>query len=310
MDSAPFLFMVYIPDIRQIKVFLALEETRSFTASAEKLNITQSAVSHSLKSLETSFSCQLIERHGKKCMLSPHGEVFFHHAKQALEQLEIASKKIQTLNKWGYSSIKVGASNTLCQYIIPEALANFYKKQKRAEVFITPGDTASLVKQLDKGKLDIAIGIRKKSLENDHIFVPVIEDKLCFVTSPDHTWCKKAPESCEDFEQERFILYDKESITSQIINSHLPGIGIRQRATLEIGNMESIKKMAALNVGVGIISEWIASEELKNGSLVKHEINPAPSREWGIYMSKSKSLSLSEEEFTKCIKAQLFECIN
>jgi DNA-binding transcriptional LysR family regulator len=58
--------MVYIPDIRQIKVFLALEETRSFTAAAEKLNITQSAVSHSMKSLESSLACQLIERHGKR----------------------------------------------------------------------------------------------------------------------------------------------------------------------------------------------------------------------------------------------------
>lgn len=301
--------MSYIPDIRQIKVFLALEETRSFTASAEKLNITQSAVSHSLKSLETSFSCQLIERHGKKCTLSPHGEVFFHHAKQALTELELASRKIQTLNKWGYSSIKVGASNTLCQYILPDALANFYKKEKRAEVFIIPDDTTSLVKLLDQGKLDIAVGIRKKSLENDHVFIPVTEDTLCFITSPEHPWCKKKPETCEHFEKERFIIYGKDSITAQIINAHLPGIGIRQRTTLDIGNMESIKKMASLNVGVGIISEWIASEELEMGTLIKHDITPAPSRQWGIYINKSKSLSLPEEEFIKCLKEQFHQLI-
>lgn len=302
--------MFYIPDIRQIKIFLALEQTRSFTAAAEKLNITQSAVSHSMKSLETSLDCKLIERHGKKCILSPHGEVFLHHATQAHKQLELASQKINTLNKWGYSSIKIGASNTLCQYILPEALASFYKEEKKAEVFITPGDVTSLVKQLGEGKLDIAFGLYKKNLETDYIFIPIIEDTLCFITSPTHPWSIKKPTECEDFAQERFIIYGNDSVTQSTINSHLPGIGIRQRATLEIGNMESIKKMAALGVGVGIISEWIAAEELSSKKLIKHSINPAPSRQWGYYLHKSKSLSLPEEDFLTSVKEQFEACVN
>lgn len=296
--------MVYIPDIRQIKIFLALEETRSFTAAAEKLNITQSAVSHSMKSLETSLNCKLVERHGKRCVLSPHGEVFFHHATQAFRQLELASQKIHTLNKWGYSSIKIGASNTLCQYILPEALASFYEDEKRSEIFITPGDITTLVKKLSTGLLDIAFGLYKKNLETDHIFIPIVEDSLSFVTSPTHSWCTQKPTNCEDFEKERFIIYGNDSVTQQIINSHLPGIGIRQRATLEIGNMESIKKMAALEVGVGIISDWIARDEIENNKLIKHEINPAPTRQWGYYISKSKALSLPEEAFVKSVKDQ------
>lgn len=294
--------MKYIPDIRQINIFLALEETRSFTAAAEILGITQSAVSHSMKSLEASFSCQLIERYGKQCRLSPHGEVFFHHAKQAIKQLELASNKIEILNKWGYSSLKVGASNTLCQYIIPDALANFYKSQQRTEVFITPNDTTSLVKLLNKGELDLAFGIRKKGLENDHQFIPIIDDSMCFVTAPSHPWCTTPPVNCEDFEKERFVVYDKDSITSQILNSHLPGIGIRQRSTLEIGNMEAIKEMASLGVGVGVISQWIASDEFKSKKLILHEITPPPVREWGLYLNKNKSLSLAEEDFIKCFK--------
>ncbi|MDB9741966.1 LysR family transcriptional regulator [Akkermansiaceae bacterium] len=296
--------MFYIPDIRQIKIFLALEETRSFTAAAEKLNITQSAVSHSMKSLESSLNCQLIERHGKRCFLSPHGEVFLHHATQAFKQLELASQKIHTLNKWGYSSIKIGASNTLCQYLLPEALAHFYKDEKKAEIFITPGDISTLVKQLVAGRLDIAFGLYKKNLETDTTFHPITEDTLCFVTSPQHPWCEKKPTECADFEKERFIIYGNDSVTQTIVNSHLPGIGIRQRATLDIGNMESIKKMTSLGVGVGIISEWIANDELKNKTLIKHAINPPPSRQWGYYLHKSKALSLPEEAFVKSIKEQ------
>jgi len=264
-----------LPEIRQLRVFITLEETRSFTAAANILHITQSAVSHSLKSLEQLLECQLIERLGKKCILTPHGEVFLHHAKKAMRELEGATAKIGTLNDWGYSSLKVGASNTLCQY------------------------------ELDDGELDIAFGVYSKALSLEHPFVKLGEDKLCFITAPSHPWCDKKPENTEDFTQERFIVYGNDTITNQILKTHLPGIGIKQRATLAMGNMESIKEMVALNLGVGIISDWIAKRELEKDTLVKHEITPAPVREWGYYMNRVKTRSLPEEEFLKIFFDQL-----
>ena len=63
--------------------------------------------------------------------------------------------------------------------------------------------------------------------------------------------------------------------------------------------------MVALDLGVGIISDWIARDELKSGSLVKHDITPAPAREWGYYISKSKTLSLVEENFLKCFSKNI-----
>lgn len=301
--------MVYVPDIRQIRIFIALEETRSFTSAAEKLNITQSAVSHSIKSLESSLNCTLVERLGKKCILSPHGEVFLHHAQQAMNQLEAATLKIKTLNQWGYNSLKVGASDTLCQHVFPQALAEFYKENTKTEVFMTPADTPTLIKELQKGELDIAFGIKKNTLEMDNHFTPIGEDKLCFITSPEHVWCDRAPENVEDFESERFITYGNSSVTQYILNAHLSGIGIKQRATLVMNNMESIKEMAALNLGVGIVAEWMISKEIKAGTLVKHDITPAPTRQWGYYKSKSKSLSLSEELFIKAFSSQLLKTI-
>lgn len=297
--------MTQLPEIRQLRVFIALEDTRSFTAAANILNITQSAVSHSLKSLETLLGCQLLERLGKKCILTPHGEVFLFHAKKAMQQLEGAASKISTLNEWGYSSLKVGVSNSLCQYVMPKTLADFYAKESRCEVFITVGDTADLIKRLDDGELDLAFGLYSKSHTAMHPFVKLGEDKLCFITAPGHSWCDKKPEYSEEFAKERFISYGNDTITSSILTSHLSGIGIKQRATLSMSSMESIKEMVALNLGVGIIAEWIARRELSSGDLIKHDITPAPIREWGYYIGRSKSLSLVEENFLKMFSDRL-----
>jgi len=297
--------MTQIPEIRQLRAFIVLEETRSFTAAANVLNITQSAVSHSLKSLETLLGCQLIERLGKKCILTPHGEVFLYHAKKSLQQLENGTKKINTLNDWGYSSLKVGVSNTLCQYVMPKTLKAFYEKEKKCEVFITVGDTANQLKRLEEGELDLAFGLYSKVHSLSHPFVKLASDELCFITCPNHGWCDKKPEYSEEFAKERFITYGNDSVTNTILTSHLSGIGIKQRATLALSSMEAIKEMVALDLGVGIISDWIASGEFKSGTLVKHEITPAPVREWGYYISKSKTLSLVEENFLKCFSENI-----
>ena len=79
-----------LPDIRQLNIFIALEETRSFTAAAKECFITQSAVSHSIKALEKQLDCQLIERMGKHIILTPYGEVFLHHAKRVVNELELS----------------------------------------------------------------------------------------------------------------------------------------------------------------------------------------------------------------------------
>ena len=300
--------MHQIPDIRQIRIFIAIEETRSFTAAANMMNITQSAVSHSIKALETQVDCKLIERLGKKCILTPHGEVFLHHARQAVEHLVKASEKMNTLNHWGYSALKVGVSHSLCQYVIPKSLSAFYDKKTKAEVFITAGDTATLLKDLAKGNLDMAFGIHRSVHENDFRFIPLFKDELCFITHADHKWVTD-PDTTKDYTTERFITYGNDSATTQILNSHLTGLGIKQRASISMCNMESIKEMTTLGLGVGIISEWVARDALKNNTLVKHSISPPPVRQWGYYVSKTKSLSLPEEEFIKIFNEELVNVI-
>ncbi len=302
--------MTRLPDIRQLRVFIALEETRSFTAAANALNITQSAVSHSLKSLEQMLDCQLIERLGKKCILTPHGEVFLHHAKQAIKQLEGAASKIKTLNNWGYSSLKIGVSHSQSQYVLPEVLAEFYNTEKRCEVFVTTGDTRQLLEKIDKGELDIVFGIRRSKVEHEYQFSLVAEDDLCFITHPDHDWVSSKPENTEDYEKERFIVYGNESMTATILDSHLSGLGIKYKASTLVCNMESIKAMVAIDIGVGIVADWTVRKEVKEGILVTHPIQPAPVREWGYYLSNTKTLSLAEGKIIDIFSKKLSGFIN
>ena len=296
---------MYIPEIRQILSFLAVEELRSFTAAAIKLDVTQSAISHSIKSLESNLDCHLIERLGKKCILTPQGEVFLHHVRRAMNELESANTKIHLLKKWDYSAVKLGLSHTLCHHVLPEALKEFHRKCSHCEVFITPGDTAVLIEKLEKGQLDVAFGIYRQKFDSGYRFVPIAFDELCFITSPNHPWCQTPPRSEQDFSIQRYITYSKDSLTSQILDDHFSDIGLQKRAVLTMGNMEAIKEMTIQELGVGIVAQWVAREAVCSGELVLHPITPPPRRQWGYYLSKTKILSPPEERLLEIISRVL-----
>ncbi|MFC5049324.1 LysR family transcriptional regulator [Rubritalea spongiae] len=300
-----------LPEIRQLKIFIALEETRSFTAAANKNFITQSAVSHSIKSLEKQLDCSLIERMGKRITLTPYGEVFLHHAKRVIAELESSLTKIETLKHWGYSSIRVGASDTICQYILPAVLREFAKKHPKCEVTVDLGDTMAMQKKLAHGQLDLAIGIHLAPSDNNFIFTPLTEDTLCFVTSPDHDWVQRQTNRGGSLTDVRLIAYGAESETMRLITKHFSENVVKYRHPLSLGNMEAIKEMTKIGLGVGIIPPWVAKKEFEKGELIAHTISsPPPRRNWGVFSNSGKTFSLPEEEFIGLCRDQMDQAIH
>src|SRR5256885_4841250 len=108
-------------DSRQLRAFAALARTASFTLAAKELYLSQSAVSHSIKALEQDAGCRLLDRLGKKVLLTQAGEQLLHHAQKILAEMGEARESLQHLGKWGRTRLRVGASTTACQYILPAA---------------------------------------------------------------------------------------------------------------------------------------------------------------------------------------------
>src|SRR5437868_13287047 len=106
-------------DSRQIRTFCAVARAGSFTQAARELHLTQSAVSHSMKALEADAGCRLLDRLGKKVVLTHAGEQLLQHATKILQEMNIARESLAHLGKWGRGRLRLGASTTACQYLIP-----------------------------------------------------------------------------------------------------------------------------------------------------------------------------------------------
>src|SRR5579872_1041079 len=109
-------------DSRHLRTFCVLARTGSFTQTARELHVTQSGVSHAMKALERDVQCRLLDRVGKKVVLTQAGEQFLHYATRILEEMDGARETLARLGKWGAGRLRIGASTTACQHLIPPVL--------------------------------------------------------------------------------------------------------------------------------------------------------------------------------------------
>src|SRR6266513_2046834 len=140
--------MSFLLDIRQIRAFCVLARTGSFTQTARELHLTQSGVSHSMKALEQQAGCRLLDRLGKKVVLTQAGEQLLHHANKILQEMENARESLTHLGKWGRGRLRLGASTTACQHLLPAVLREFKESFPDHAITIEPGDTPELVSAL------------------------------------------------------------------------------------------------------------------------------------------------------------------
>src|SRR5580698_2885524 len=144
-------------DSRQLRAFRVLARTGSFTQTARELHLTQSGISHSMKALETEIGCRLLDRLGKKIALTQAGEQLLKHAEEILSEMESARESLTQLGKWGKGRLRLGASTTACQYLIPPVLREFKESFPDHVLTLETGDSPQLVASLLRQRIDLAL---------------------------------------------------------------------------------------------------------------------------------------------------------
>ena len=208
--------MEWIPDLRQLRALLAVAEEGSFTLAARKLFVTQSAVSHSMRTLEEQLNCRLLDRSGKRVSVTPEGEILLRRCKSVVRELEEAARELDGLRRWGQSSIRVGAPHNLCHFMIPSVLREFRDCFPRCEPSVESGETAALLEKLGNSELDLVVGIKPKHYGAEG-YRPMFTDRLCFVVSPFHPWAAKGVDISDTLASQQFIIYAKATDTHRMI---------------------------------------------------------------------------------------------
>jgi LysR family transcriptional regulator, low CO2-responsive transcriptional regulator len=284
-------------DSRQLRAFVSLARHGSFTLAAKELFLTQSAVSHSLRALEEDLGCRLFDRMGKKILLTLAGEQLLPHAKNILAQMQQARGALHKLTAWGQSRLRVCASTTACQYILPSVLREFQKSFPNVQVAIEPGDTKHAVEFLSQKEIDCAICLEPER-EERFDFRPLFSDELMFLVAPDHPWARSGTIERDEIPQQNYVLYNKGTYTFDLIERYFRAERIALNTVIELRSMDAIKELVKLGLGVSILAPWVAEKELAEGTLSSLPLGKRKlKRQWGVLHWRNPNLPLAQTQF-------------
>lgn len=284
-------------EIRQLRAFQTLARTGSFTRAAKELFLTQSAISHSIRALEESLECPLFDRVGKKVHINQAGEALLEHVGDIFQAMQRAREAVTELSGWGRGRLRVGASTTTCQYLLPGVIREFKECFPDCELVIEPGDSPDSLLALAENRIDLAITLLPDD-STAFAFQELFEDELLLVFAPTHRWCKASRVDNQELGEETFITYGKRSSTFRLIQTYFKELGVDLSATMELGSVDAIRDLVKIGMGVSMLASWVVAEDLQREalctrSLGRHKLR----RQWGIASLKGKHRNLMAETF-------------
>lgn len=281
----------------RLKVFYTVANRLSFTKAATELFITQPAVSKHIQELEEQYKIKLFDRNGSKISLTTGGEILLKHTQNVFEIYRKIDFDMSTLINERQGLLRLGASTTISQYIIPPILARFHQKLQDVKVNLLNGNT----EQIEKALLnkEIEIGIVEGQSKNQSIrYTEFLKDELVLVCNSKNTLVNQPEVSQEELKTMRFLMREQGSGTLEVIEYALKPFEIKLsqlNIEMQLGSTESIKSYLMNSDCVAFISIHAIEKELKNNELTILDVKDLIiERYFYIITLQGKTDSLSE----------------
>lgn len=286
--------------LKELNFFYKLCENPQVTQVASELNISQSAISLAIKSLENSLNEQLFDRIGKKLILNEKGKYFKEKTLPSYLALMDASTIFQENKLAG--NIKIAASKTISNYIMPNIYYDFLSKYKDVKLDILTINSSSIIDKILKNELDI--GLIEVDTQNSSLIKEKLADDELIVVSSD----EKHPQiAFIDAIKKRWILREIGSGTREIFMSKIGEISKELDIFMQLQDFEEIKTIVLNNKNtVTVLSKVIVKKELKEKKLFEIKLkNIEFKREFYLVYHKDKTKNLLFETFIEFIKNRL-----
>ena len=281
----------------RLKVFYTVANRLSFTKAAGELFITQPAISKHIQELEEQYKIKLFDRNGSKISLTNAGELLLKHTKNIFEIYREIDFEMSSLINERKGLLRIGASTTISQYIIPPLLARFHQKMENIKVNLLNGNT----EQIESALLnrEIEIGIVEGQSKNKAIrYTQFLKDELVLVCKSSHALASKDEFTADDLKKMSFLIREHGSGTLEVIEHALKSLELKfsdLNIEMQLGSTESIKSYLVNSDCVAFMSVHAIEKELKNQELTILDVkNLSMERYFYIISLQGKNDSLSD----------------
>jgi DNA-binding transcriptional LysR family regulator len=262
-------------DIRQLKAFVAIAESGTFTAGAARVHVTQAAISMQIRQLETETRVQLFIRAPRRVILTEAGEKLLERAYTILREHDSALEELAALTGAHRGRLRIGSASAMVSADpLPQILRELRRIHAGVETSVVSGTSESLVKQVLAGELDaafVSLPVEARGVQTEILS----EDYLVAIASPSHQLSKQKIVSAYALAGEKLILGERGGNTRRLIDQFFAQAGVTLKIAMELSRLSAIKRMVEEDMGVGIVPLQSVHEEVAKGSLVRWWIEGA-----------------------------------
>jgi DNA-binding transcriptional LysR family regulator len=266
-------------DVKRMRILKEVADRGSFSAAAEALSYTQSAVSQQIAALEREAGTQLVTRGSRGIRLTEAGEVLVRHADAILTRLADAEAELEAIAGLRGGRLRLAAFPTVGATLMPLAIATFRERHPEVELTVRQLEPEDSLPLLKSGELDIALTIEPNAIHDtdglDSTFL--LDDPMFVALQRDHVLANKPRVRLKDLASEPWISTTDSCSCASLVRNHCIRMGFEPKTTFESDDYLAIQGLVAAGVGVALIPT-LALTTVRDDIVIRDLANEAPVR--------------------------------
>lgn len=290
-------------DFELYRIFYVVAKNRNITKASKELNISQPAISKSIKNLEEQLGGQLFFRTKRGVILTDEGKEFYKYISQAIEYIYNAENKFSDLVNLETGCIKIGISTTLTKEFLLPYLEKFHYLYPKIDIQIVTSYTGDLMTKLKNGLIDILIlNLNNKNYGNDIEIIKCRKIQDCFVVGEKFKSLANQELSFNELNNYPLLLQAKGSSTREFLDDMAKTNNITLKPNIELASYSLVSEFVKIGFGIGYVTRDYVKSAIKNKELFELNLKEKiPNRYIGIALSKNHIPSFSTRKIIKII---------
>ena len=239
------------------KVFYYVATSLSFSEASKHLFISQSAVSQSIKTLERKLEQPLFIRSTKRVQLTPAGKVLLKHIEPAMNLIQRGENQLTDRQSLGLGQLHIGASDTICRYLLVPHLKQFHKKYPKVPIKVTNATSLACVDLLEQGKVDMIVTNSPNArLNQSYIQKTIWEFRDVFVTNPTYFPLENQELSLSEIKDYPILMLDRKCTTSEFLHNLFLQHQLELLPDVELSSNDLLIDLAKIGLGIAFVPDY------------------------------------------------------
>ncbi|WP_339089685.1 LysR family transcriptional regulator [Variovorax paradoxus] len=279
-------------NLDQLRSFGLVIETGSFSAAAERLGVSQPAVSLQIRQLERRLAVRLIERVGKRARATPAGMELLRHVPHIDTAVENAIDALADHASGVAGRVRLGTGATACLHFLPGVLRTLREQFPGLGVIVSTGNTEDQARKVEENSLDLAL-VTLPAAGRSLAATPVLEDEFVAIAPVDAKGLAplRAKLTPADLGALPLVLFEPAANTRKLVDRWFAAAGLQPQAVMELGSVEAMKEMVAAGLGYGIVPGMSMTGRGAHPGLRVHRLSPRMHRTLAVVVRRDKPVS-------------------